>query len=43
MEPATVAGFVAGEQAISTLVEVGIPATYGLLLMSTIALKSVLY
>lgn len=29
MEPATVAGLVAAEQAVSTTLEVGVPAAYG--------------
>ena len=43
MEPATVAGLVAAEQAISTTVEVGVPAAYGLLFSSTAAISSALY
>lgn len=29
MEPATIAGFVAAEQAVSTTLELGVPAAYG--------------
>lgn len=34
MEPATIAGVVAAEQAVSTTLEVGVPAAYGLLFLS---------